>query len=56
MITKYNVANMMSAKLAPIAILCSSVIYLGFIRDRLAVEDALRALLFHRGCIAAIEV
>lgn len=41
MITKYNVANMMSAKLAPIAICCSSVIYLGFIRDRLAVEDAL---------------
>lgn len=54
MITKYNVANMMSAKLAPIAIRCSSVIYLGFLRDRLAVEDALRALLFHRGCVAAI--
>lgn len=56
MITKYNVANMMSAKLAPIAICCSSVIYLGFIRDRLAVEDALRAFSLHRGCVAAIEV
>lgn len=54
MITKYNVANMMSAKLAPIAIRCSSVIYLGFIRDRLAGGHALRALSLHRGCIAAI--
>jgi hypothetical protein len=56
MITKYNVANMMSAKLAPIAICCSSFIYLGFIRDRLAVEDALRALSLHLGSVAAIEV
>lgn len=56
MITKYNVANMMSAKLAPIAIRCSSFIYLGFIRDRLAVGHALRAFSLHRGCVAAIEV
>lgn len=56
MITKYNVANMMSAKLAPIAIRCSSVIYLGFLRDRLAVGHALRAFSLHRGCVAAIEV
>lgn len=56
MITKYNVANMMSAKLAPIAICCSSVIYLGFIRDRLAVEDALRALLFYLSSVTTIEV
>lgn len=47
---------MMSAKLAPIAICCSSVIYLGFIRDRLAVEDALRAFSLHLGSVAAIEV
>lgn len=47
---------MMSAKLAPIAICCSSFIYLGFIRDRLAVEDALRALFLHLNSIAAIEV
>ena len=56
MITRYNVANMMSAKLAPIAIRCSSDIYLGFIRDRLAVGHALRAFSFHRGSVAAIEV
>lgn len=56
MITKYNVANMMSAKLAPIAIYCSSVIYLGFIRDRLAVGHALRAFSLHLGSVAAIEV
>ena len=56
MITKYNVANMMSAKLAPIAICCSSFIYLGFIRDRLAVGHALRALLFYLSSVTAIEV
>lgn len=56
MITKYNVANMMSAKLAPIAICCSSFIYLGFIRDRLAVGHALRAFSLHLGSVAAIEV